>query len=96
MKIVQNNVKWDEIIIFYHQFYLRTTNFPSNFVLVVGNLSKNFVRGVRVFERNHQFQNGKMTWIKQLPNPLAGLRVIGCYVSHVKLINNFFILTSLS
>ena len=46
MKIVENNVKYGEIITFDHEFYLKTTNFPSNFIPAVGNLSKDLVPGV--------------------------------------------------
>ena len=46
MNIVENNVKCGEGIIFAHKFYYTTTNLPSNFVPVVGILSKNFVTGV--------------------------------------------------
>ena len=46
MKIVENNVKCGEIIIFDHQIYSKTTNFPSNFVSTVGILSKNVLPGV--------------------------------------------------
>ena len=43
MKIVENNVKYGEIITFDHKFYLKTTNFPSNFIPAVGILSKDLV-----------------------------------------------------
>ena len=38
MKIVEGNVKYGEIIIFNLKCYLKTTNFPSTFVLAVGIL----------------------------------------------------------
>ena len=45
MKIVENNVKCGEIIIFNHKFYLRTTSSTLNFVSAVGILSKKFCPG---------------------------------------------------
>ena len=38
----ENSVKCGEIIIFDHKFYLKTANFPSNFVPAVGICKKFF------------------------------------------------------
>ena len=43
MEIVETNVKGGEVMIFGHKFYLKTTNFHSNFVPTARILSKNFV-----------------------------------------------------
>ena len=40
---MKNSVKFDEIITFDHKFYVKTANFPSNFVPLMGILSKNFL-----------------------------------------------------
>ena len=49
MKIVENNLKCGEIIIFDHKFYQKTANFPSNFVPKI--LSTKICPGDGAFER---------------------------------------------
>ena len=51
MKIVESSVKCGGIILFDHKFIKKTTKFPSNFVPVVGVLSKEFVPWVGFCER---------------------------------------------
>ena len=50
MKIVENNAKCGEIIIFDHKIYLKTANFLSNFVPAV-EVWKKFCLGGGIFEQ---------------------------------------------
>ena len=60
MKIVQNNVKCGEVIIFDHKFYLKTAKFLPNFVPMVRILSKKFVPRVQFFNKKYSGLGGGM------------------------------------